>query len=50
MKRVEVRYTIEGILRSQEFETMEEAESFVTSLMISYGEEYIQGLVIEQRE
>jgi hypothetical protein len=50
MKCIEVRYTIEGVQRSQEFETIEEAESFVNSLLISYGDEYIQGLVVEQLE
>jgi hypothetical protein len=50
IKRVAVRYTIEGVLRSREFDTIEEAEAFVTSLMESYGDDYLKGLTIETQE
>jgi hypothetical protein len=50
MNRIEVRYTIEGVPRAREFETMDDAEAFVTSLVEAYGEDYIKGLIIERQE
>jgi hypothetical protein len=47
---IEVRYSIEGVPRCNRFETMDEAEAFVTSLLIAYGEGPIEGLTIEQLE
>jgi hypothetical protein len=45
--RIVVSYTIGEDFRSREFETMEEAEAFMASLLESYGEDYLQGLVLE---
>jgi hypothetical protein len=50
VKRITVRYTIEGVPHFREFESIDEAEAFVTYLMESYGDEYLKGLTIETQE
>ena len=50
MSCFEVRYSIEGFPRSRKVESMEDAEAYMVTLIATYGDEYIQDLVIEKQE
>jgi hypothetical protein len=50
MSRITVRYGIEGVIHARNFDTMDEAEEYVSHLLEMYGDEYIQGLTVEKQD
>jgi len=50
MGNIVVSYRKEGSFNSYTFDSMDDAQDFVTSLLEEYGDSYIQDLTIEKRE
>lgn len=50
VSKVLVSYVIEDSPRSLVLDSMEDAESFVSSLLEMYGEEHVHKLIIERVE